>query len=657
MAGDAGDQRLDLETLLALARAGWELHPLRPGKKQPATEHGLKDATTDEATLREWWEARPDLNWGTPSATVADIDDMSQAEAVLATLPDGAPTVRTASGNMHVLMRSDPGRRLPGRLPGRAGEWRARGRGYVVVYDPAVMLMNPPDSLPEVPERHYAQGTAAQVSDDEPLTSRNELIALAGSLRRAGLSEPAILDTLVGMYDRGEITEADPSWPWSEADFATVAKEAGKWAAGEVVPLPKIRVVGKDERQDEPDDDSWLGAVPLSDIEPADPEPLLMGRIHPSGHTILYGTGGVGKGVVAASWIAELTSGDAPRRVLLLDYEQNPDEWARRVAAFGGDPSLVLIANPHGLSWRGTRGPIWKQAGELAALAERWQADFVFVDSIVMAAAGAKDPYSPEAPALYASALELIGRPTVSLAHVNRSDDGRYPFGSVFWHNLARITWSLEAPEDGAQVRVIRNRKANSYKVAPAQTIDWAWVDDEEQLPSDLKYSDLVPSSMERVFYALARLGGKASLDAVTAELPADGFEGMTKSGVGKVLKRYSRQDAKQRFVDHGSGVYALLGKASTGVSTGRSTGHASEASDDVSTGHSDDVHVDDQDVSTEVSTHVHGRDQHRPSTEGVDSVHPIGSDMSTQQTDTEAKPTVTRSTSKGERPKRRNLR
>lgn len=41
---------------------GWPVFPLKPGSKVPLTEHGFKDATLDEATIRAWWTATPDAN-------------------------------------------------------------------------------------------------------------------------------------------------------------------------------------------------------------------------------------------------------------------------------------------------------------------------------------------------------------------------------------------------------------------------------------------------------------------------------------------------------------------------------------------------------------------------------------------------------------------
>ena len=195
-----------------------------------------------------------------------------------------------------------------------------------------------------------------------------------------------------------------------------------------------------------------LGARSLLAIPDDPPLPLLLDRLDPEGHTILFGPGGAGKGVLTASWIVGLVN--AGRKVLILDYENHPSEWSRRVGGLGGDDArrAVVHVAPLSSSWNGQRGAIWHQADEIRALAQEHKPDVLVIDSIVMACAGA-DPMKPETAALYAGALERIGLPALSLAHVTKTEDLRYPFGSAFWHNFARTTWSLKPDAERAILR------------------------------------------------------------------------------------------------------------------------------------------------------------------------------------------------------------
>lgn len=206
-----------------------------------------------------------------------------------------------------------------------------------------------------------------------------------------------------------------------------------------------------------------LGARLLGSIGTDPPSPLLIERLDPTGHTILYGTGGVGKGTLASDWIVSLRTQGL--RILIVDYENHPDEWARRIYGLGGAQLMdgILIVNPLTASWGGRRGPIWEQAPELRALALAFAADVAVIDSIVMGCGGV-DPLKPEAAALYAGGLEYIGLPALSLAHVSKDLSLAMPFGSVFWHNLARMTWSLERR---AETALLVNHKHNNYPRAP----------------------------------------------------------------------------------------------------------------------------------------------------------------------------------------------
>jgi hypothetical protein len=205
----------------------------------------------------------------------------------------------------------------------------------------------------------------------------------------------------------------------------------------------------------------------LSDIDRSPAPPLLLDRLDPLGPTVLYGPGDIGKGTVASSWATRLLADG--HRPLLLDYEDHPEEWARRVFGLGGADAVADIVHVPPLREWG--GPLWRHAEDVRKLAEREGRSFVIIDSAAMAAAGI-DPSSPEAPQLLAAGLQTIGLPSLTLAHVNRAHDARYPFGSVFWHNLARVTWSL-MPK--GEERILVCRKANNYAKPRAASVSATW--------------------------------------------------------------------------------------------------------------------------------------------------------------------------------------
>jgi hypothetical protein len=126
---------------------------------------------------------------------------------------------------------------------------------------------------------------------------------------------------------------------------------------------------------------------------------------------------------------------------------------------------------PTSSDWTGPRGAIWQQQEALRAVVQARDIDYIVIDSIPIAC-GAADVLKPEAPAQYHAALSSIGVPTLSLAHVTKTEDPRYPFGSVFWHNLSR---SLESA--GEQGAILTYRKYNNSASLGKFVVTTTWQD------------------------------------------------------------------------------------------------------------------------------------------------------------------------------------
>ena len=302
-----------------------------------------------------------------------------------------------------------------------------------------------------------------------------------------------------------------------------------------------------------------LGTCRLSDIPADPPPPLLVGRLDPSGHTILYGTGGTGKGVLACQWIVELAR--AGQVVLVVDYENHGTEWSRRVRSLGGETAhgAVFYVAPLTPSWKGTRGAIWTQAADIHALVEEIHATYVVIDSIVAACAGV-DPLKPEAASLYAGALQFILRPALSLAHITKEGDQTYPFGSVFWHNLARTTWSLApAGEDGRHSVVLTHRKRNNYGSLGKFLIDVHW---DEDLPVKVIERGYTSALAGRI--AVELTAGPMTVTELVVNLNDtldDGAEKVRPNSVGKACRRGTKETPR-RFTVTGKGPTARYSNA-----------------------------------------------------------------------------------------------
>jgi putative DNA primase/helicase len=235
-----------LDSALAYATHGWAVHPLHtmhtgtcscgqsscpnPGK-HPRTQHGVKDATTDEATIRQWWERHPDANIGIATGTISnlvvlDVDprhggDESLKQWTTQYGQDFLATVTscTGGGGLHLLYTypDQPIRNKAGLAPGLD----IRGDSGYIVAPPSMHASGqpyhweqPPDTTPLAPlpawlldllttSSHRSNGALPEVSAPIPEGQRNNtLTSLAGTMRRRGMSAEEICGALLIINNR-----------------------------------------------------------------------------------------------------------------------------------------------------------------------------------------------------------------------------------------------------------------------------------------------------------------------------------------------------------------------------------------------------------------------------------------------------------------------
>lgn len=127
------------EDALRLAAAGWPVLPLRG--KIPATAHGVKDATTDPATIARWWPGSAQHNIGARvprSLIVLDIDPQNggSLDALRAAAGGYLPQTLTVhsgrgTGGRHLYYLHPGGQVTSTRLP--EGIDVKTDRGYCVM--------------------------------------------------------------------------------------------------------------------------------------------------------------------------------------------------------------------------------------------------------------------------------------------------------------------------------------------------------------------------------------------------------------------------------------------------------------------------------------------------------------------------------------------
>lgn len=242
------------------ALRGWPVFPVRVNRV-PFTPHGLLDATTDIATIGEWWcdwpDAVPAIATGERSGVVAlDIDVRDRVngfdaldELGLCIHPE-TPTAHTPRGGVHVLfawrhfVKTVAGKLGPGldvradrgslMLPPGPGRW----------WDPHLGLDTPIAPMPEwmvIPEPEAPQPTPrpavrlplsryGEAALDDAVkritgapdgqqhdTLNREVFAIGGLVAGGEIPSALAIDSL--LWAARQMPSHDPRRPWREPDL------------------------------------------------------------------------------------------------------------------------------------------------------------------------------------------------------------------------------------------------------------------------------------------------------------------------------------------------------------------------------------------------------------------------------------------------------
>jgi len=224
-----------------LISQGIPVFPVNPLNKQPLTKHGFHDATTDPASVAEWWSQNPNAMIGVPTGKPSgmfalDVDvkngkdgaaTLRALEAEYGPLPP-TRTVRSASGGYHIFfkmpqseIRSSAGflgegvdHRADGGYIVWAGSVDAQGRSYEEVTTGP--LADPPQWLLDLLQSARLRTSSVALVDGKiPDGRRNStLTSVAGAIRRRGLSEAVIRSALRSVNSDC----CDPPLPEPEVD-------------------------------------------------------------------------------------------------------------------------------------------------------------------------------------------------------------------------------------------------------------------------------------------------------------------------------------------------------------------------------------------------------------------------------------------------------
>jgi hypothetical protein len=185
--------------------------------------------------------------------------------------------------------------------------------------------------------------------------------------------------------------------------------------------------------------------------------------------TIVFGDGGTAKSYLCLYWAGRLMQGGA--KVLYADWEFTAEEHRERLELlFGPDFPAVRYLPCY--------RPITDERDRIARALTRCQATYLICDSIAVACGA--DPSGSDAATSYFQAIRALGRiGSLHIAHVTKGGDSsdQKPFGSAFWHNLARLTLNVKAEDLGVDKVAValypRKRNLRGRGSASAFTIEF----------------------------------------------------------------------------------------------------------------------------------------------------------------------------------------
>ena len=129
-------------------------------------------------------------------------------------------------------------------------------------------------------------------------------------------------------------------------------------------------------------------------------------------------------------------------RVLYLDFENVGQRgFRRRIARLFEGLGLEPVPGVFDY-WDGRGIPLTNQIDALVAKVRKDNVRLVIIDSAAPAAGG--KPEDSDVSLAFFNALAKLHTTTLLIAHITKDGDNLKPFGSGFWHNMARRTWYVQ---------------------------------------------------------------------------------------------------------------------------------------------------------------------------------------------------------------------
>lgn len=270
--------------------------------------------------------------------------------------------------------------------------------------------------------------------------------------------------------------------------------------------------------------------------------------------TILYGPGGVGKGMLCVYFALRLVR--LGYRVMVIDFEGHELEWSIRARDMGftdDELRMVEYRAPFGDEWTTEKGTLQAVAATLREECDDLGINYIVIDSYVPATSSGDTMGGAPAAQEYFQGLVTIGRPSLTIAHV-AGGGPRFPdkpFGSIFIHNLARETWAVEALDaddqepwdfDTAQILPhvvaleLRNKKMSNHRKSEPQFVSFSFFFD-----GHIEYDTSAPAGRnpkDLAFDILYRADKALSTKEITAAINSETGETFNGETIRKALQR-----------------------------------------------------------------------------------------------------------------------
>ncbi|UOF82805.1 regulatory protein repA [Caudoviricetes sp.] len=324
------------EAALTYASWGWHVIPVVPNGKVPATQHGVKDATTDPVQIARWWAQNPDFNIGIAAGersgiVVFDVDPRNGGDESWSKwlddngqVPDGAAMQMTAGGGEHHIAIYDPEIRsckltegvdlladgryfvaFPSTIEGRRYEWEASSDPFdgVAPFTVPDQWMTAYRALRKPAERQQVLTGGGLIQGSR----NNGLTAMGGVMRRYGFSEAEIMASLsIANETRCEI-------PLPSSELSQIVRSVSRYEPeGDVAAdtglgyeaAEAILAATKAETQEYyfTRATSYLG-------QPAPLKWIIKGWMPDSAVSMVYGESGVGKTFITLDMACHIAAG------------------------------------------------------------------------------------------------------------------------------------------------------------------------------------------------------------------------------------------------------------------------------------------------------------------------------------------------------------